>query len=317
MKFSFGSSFNMAAHVLSPVVLLESIELKEGEPERPIVLRPDLTEATLTVQLPTIDVTRVLEECELSSSSGIMLQVDLDCPGFDLVEPLLSRVLPSSGKFSLPREAIAVVPRSVVVQGFAVKVSLIAARPVPSGKRGCSIPGGVLCSWVTKVPSRNRASMFPLQDSVEPALWRLEIDIDEPDDLERPLRSALRLFVDSSKLEHLLGNAALAEVQEQAIRWLQAESFTSIVAHVVANEELRNYLAGWLSVRPPIEKTLDPKSVGFFIVQVLRRSGVTDLATLRRQLESRPSDALNEIRSRVAHPVERKGVAKHKRKGAA
>lgn len=303
MKFSFGSSFAMAPGALAPVVTLDATVLQEGEPTRPIVLGEQANEAVLSIELPQVDVASVLRTCELSASSRVSLQIDLDCPGFDFVETLLSRVLPSSQTFSQGRKVVATIPRPVVVQGFAIKVSLVATHPVPSGLRGCSIPGGVLSSWETRVPSRNKASMFPLQDSTEAALWRLEVDIHEPEDLERPLRSALRLFVDSSRLEYLLGHEAPSNVQNQAIRWLQAESFTALVAHVLVNDSLREHVAAWLSMKPPIEKSLDPKSIGHFVLRVMRRLQTVELADLQRRMESDPVVTTNEIRSRMAVEV--------------
>lgn len=309
MKFSFGSSFTMAPGSLDPVVLLGSAALPEGEPAKPIVLADGVLEAPLTVEVATIDVGKLLSRCELSPKSVIAFRLDLDCPGFNFVETLLSCDLPSSGQFSLAKQTVAMVPRPVVVQGFSVRASLVVVRPAPSGLRGCSIPGGIVCSWESKVPSRNRASLFPVQDSIEPALWRLDIDIDDAADLDRPLRAALRLFVDSERLERLLGHDADPATRQQAIRWLQAESFTALVCHVLANDEVREQVSAWLATTT-IEKSLDPKSVGHFVVRVMRRLAAKDLSELHHRLTTQPLETTSHIRSKMAVDLARKGGKK-------
>lgn len=303
-KFSFGFSFPTAPGALTPEIRLGSSRLSAGETR--IVLPGDDLDVPLVVDDLVVDVNGLLVTCDLSRESRVGLRIDLDCPGFDLRETLFASDLPSSGAFMMSGENIVSVPRPVVVEGFSLRVSLVATSPVPSGARGCSIPGGILSTWEANVPSRNKTSMFPVQDAIEPALWRLEIGIDDPDDLDRPLRAALRLYIDSARLEHLLGRDAAPEVRRQAIGWLQAESFTAIVVHVLSNEVLRDHVAGWLSSNPPIEKSLNRSSVGHFIVRVMRRATSSDLTDLYRRLESHPLETTKAIRSRIAGVTQRR-----------
>lgn len=302
-KFSFGSSFPTALGALTPEIRLGQTRLSAGDTR--IVLPSDDHDVPLVIDDLEVDVDHLLATCDLSRESIVGLRIDLDCPGFDLRETLLACDLPSSGAFTMSGENIVSVPRPVVVEGFSVRVSLVATSPVPSGPRGCSVPGGILSNWEAKVPSRNKTSMFPVQDASEPALWRLEIGVDDPEDLDRPLRAALRLFIDSARLEYLLGRDAEPDVRRQAIGWLQAESFTALVVHVLANDALRDHVGSWLSTNPPIEKSLDPKSVGHFIVRVMRQATNSDLTDLRQRMESDPLETTKLIRSRIAGIAQR------------
>jgi hypothetical protein len=301
VKFSFGSSFLTNSEALQPRVRLGNELLAEGDSR--IVIPQSQNEAELVIEALSLEIDEYLRSCDLLASSVLRLTVDLDCSGFGFRELLRSFPLPKSGTFQLADELFGSIPRAVVAEGFGLAVRIVAVEAERSTSRGCSVRGGVLGTWQARVVPRNRVSMFPVQDSIEPGLWRLDIDVDDLDDLDRPLRSAVRLYVDSTSFDHLIGHDTDPSAGAQAIAWLHVEAFTAVAVHVLSNSALRDELSQWLTRIPPVERSLEPKSVGHFFVRVLRTIGIRDLADLHRRYESDPVETLHLIRSRLAPAI--------------
>lgn len=301
-RYSFGQSFLTAHDKLDPTLILGGTTLEKGDSH--IALPAPGEDLALVLEELTLDTGGILRVCELHRTSMLRLRIDLDCQGFDLRTNLWSTDLGDIEEWTSRNLEIASIPRAVVAEGFTLRTSVVAVRPVPEpGSARHAVPGGAVCTWETRIPPRNRRSQFPLQEGDVPSIWRLDIGVDDPDDLDLPARAALRLTVDSEFLRHLLGETTAPEVERASSSWLMVEASTTAVLHIVANDALRERFAEWLAQREPIEKSIDPKSVGSYLLTILRRARPGDLSTLRDRLESRPDETLATIRGNLARPL--------------
>ena len=298
-RYSFASSHLTAPDALAPSLHLGDVRMMKGETH--FKLPPVMESVDLVLTELVIETKRVLEECSLGRTSTLAVVADLECPGFDLRTTVFHEPIECAKKeTSFSDVTICSIPAPIVAEGFTMKLSLIALDPVVTSPAGCTTRGGVLSTWESIVPPRNRVSPFPTEESPnEPAIWRLEIDVDDPDDLDRPVRAAVRLFVDSTRLESLFGVSADDQTRDQAASWIRAEAFTAIVLHVLSNEYLRTHLTAWLSRNPPIEKELDVRSVGYLLVVILRNTTGSDLDEWHARLVSDPVGTSREIRAKV------------------
>ena len=298
-RYSFASSHLTAPDALSPSFHLGDVRMAKGETHYRL---PPATESVdLVLTELVIETKHVLEECNLGRTSSLVVVTDLECPGFDLRTTVYrGSIEGSKNETSFADVRICSIPAAVVAEGFTVKLSLVALDPVVTSPAGCTTRGGILATWESVVPPRNRVSPFPTEESPnEPAIWRLAIDVDDPDDLDRPVRAAVRLYVDSTRLESLFGVLADDQTRDQAASWIRAEAFTAIVLHVLANQYLRTHLTAWLSRKPPIEKELDVRSVGYLLVVILRNTTGSDLDEWHARLVSDPVGTSREIRAKV------------------
>ncbi len=300
-KYSFGQSFLTAHDLLVPNLSLGGISLVKGDMSDE--LKGIAGDPELVLDHLDLDVPGILGLCRLDAVSELSLRIDLDCRGFSLCTNIWSSVLADVGGTTWESVHIATIPRAVVAEGFTLRISVVATRPVPDHPTACSTRGGTICSWETRIPSRNKAIMFPLQEGDVSSVWRLDVAVESPDDLDLPARAALRLTLDSGFLRHLVGESTAPDVRRSAVSWLMVEAGTAAVLHVLSNDELRDHFAVWLSTNPPIEKTLDPRSVGFYLVTILRRARVGDLAAMHSRIQLQPDQAAAEIRANLASPL--------------
>jgi hypothetical protein len=297
-RLSFAASHTTAPGALNPTFRLGDVVLAEGETD--YRLPANTSAVDLVLSEATIGMWAVLDTCKLGRESTLAVIVDLECPGFDLRTTLLHETLDTRRReTSLGDTLLESIPGSIVSEGFDLKMELIAVDPVRTSPIGCATRGGVLSTWQTRIPPRNRTSTFPIEESAdEPSLWRLEMTVDDPDDLERPTRAALRLFVDSTRLDSLFGRDADDTAQDQAISWIRAEAFTDIVTHVLVNRSLRAHFSDLLSRAPDRAAVPDERSVGFNLYVLLARTTGPRLDEWYERLVTDPVGTTREIRSK-------------------
>jgi hypothetical protein len=298
-RYSFATSHLTAPDALAPTIHLGDTVLTRGETVYKLPVNTDSTELVLTEL--SIRTSQVLDACGLGRTSVLAIVADLECPGFDLKTTVFRRTLDLRAKSAtFSDESICSIPAPIVSEGFSIRLNLVAVSPVVTSPAGCTTSGGILSTWESTIPPKNWVSPFPTEESPnEPAIWRLQIDVDDPDDLDRPLRAAMRLHVDSSRLDNLFGSSAADSTHQQATSWITAEMFTAIVMHVLSNQELRTHLTAWLSRVPPIEKDLDVRSIGYFLVVMLRNITGPHLDEWHARLIADPVGTTREIRVKI------------------
>jgi len=311
-RLSFASSHLTAPGALRPTLRLGGTVLMEGESKYQMPART--TAVDLVLSELVVERKAVLTQCALGDDSTLAVVVDLECSGFDLRTTLHHEVLnPKRRVTTLSDLQIASVPEPIVSEGFTLKVGLIAVDPVRTSPVGCATRGGILSSWETRIPPLNMTRTFPIEESAdEPSLWRLDLEVDEPDDLDRPTRAALRLYVDSGRLGSLFGTDADETTQEQAIAWIRAEAFTSIVTHVLTVQSLREHFAGLLSRNPDAHQELDPRSVGYTLLVLLMRTIGSDLDEWHDRLVGDPVGTNRDIRARIGASERTSGTPRPK-----
>ena len=297
-RYSFASSHLTAPDALKPTMHLGTSILVEGETN--YTPPTDVPAVDLVLTELTIATKKVFEDCGLGLTSDVALVVDVECPGFDLKTTVLRHLLDTRTTTTMRDVAVASIPTPIVSEGFSVKLSLVAVNPVVTSPAACTTRGGIVSTWTTKIPSKNKVSPFPMEESAnEPSLWRLEVDVDDPDDLDRPVRAAMRLYVDSSRLEALFGTSADDPTRSQATTWIAAEATTSMVMHVLSNHSLRAHFAAWISRNPPIEDDLDVRSIGFYLLKALRATTGPNLDEWYERLVSDPVGTPRDFRAKV------------------